>query len=54
MGNVVGYVLGLFSSRLVILEKVKSVDMLIKLILYVVKGKYFKNSEVVDKLLLEY
>lgn len=27
--------------------------MLIKLILYVVKGKYFKNSEGVDKIILE-
>lgn len=45
-----GYALGLPSSRPAISEKAKSVDTSTKPILHVVKGKYFKNSEVVDKL----
>lgn len=50
MGNVAGYALGLPSSRPAISEKAKSVDTSTKPILHVVKGKYFKNSEGVDKI----
>uniref|UniRef100_A0A8W8I4G3 E3 ubiquitin-protein ligase HERC2 n=1 Tax=Magallana gigas TaxID=29159 RepID=A0A8W8I4G3_MAGGI len=42
--------LGLPSNRPAISERAQSVDTLTKPILHVVKGKYFKNSEGVDKI----
>eukprot|EP00105_Crassostrea_gigas_P014652 XP_011431391.1 PREDICTED: uncharacterized protein LOC105331057 isoform X3 [Crassostrea gigas] len=45
-----GDALGLPSNRPAISEKAQSVDTLNKPILHVVKGKYFKNSEGVDKI----
>lgn len=45
-----GDALGLPSNRPAISEKAQSVDTLTKPILHVVKGKYFKNSEIVDKI----